>query len=186
MSPASCESPTYLCMWKVLGVNLPRHLGGYLCDWDWQVNWEKMPEACISAPPSFDRTLSSSRLLNKYSVVQHIPATIFYRTMSKRKRDTDELNDGDSSGLSKKSLKDHRVQHKFAQGCVKLGHAFKIAKGFERQKLGRRKKQIAANKGVEAVKRIDDEVLALKVRSPGHTSRVLLCALTELDWKTGA
>jgi hypothetical protein len=53
---------------------------------------------------------------------------------------------------------------KLYQATVKLGHAFKIAKGFERQKLGRRQKTAAAAKNEKDSQRVETEIAALKVR----------------------
>ncbi|KAI7139001.1 hypothetical protein KC337_g52 [Hortaea werneckii] len=61
--------------------------------------------------------------------------------------------------------KQQRVQHKLKQGEVKFGHAFKLAKGFERQKLGRRQKSAGAEKKEQDVQRINAEIAALKVRT---------------------
>ncbi|KAI7090248.1 hypothetical protein KC356_g1666 [Hortaea werneckii] len=58
--------------------------------------------------------------------------------------------------------KQQRVQHKLKQGEVKVGHAFKLAKGFERQKLGRRQKSAGAEKKEQDVQRINAEIAALK------------------------
>nr|OQO29387.1 hypothetical protein B0A51_03169 [Rachicladosporium sp. CCFEE 5018] len=84
--------------------------------------------------------------------------------MPKRKRDGDG---GDQQAVSHsdsvpKGAQHQRVQHKLAQGAVKLGHAFKIAKGFERQKLGRRQKTVKAAKDVTGERRIESEIAALK------------------------
>ncbi|KAI6901285.1 hypothetical protein KC318_g14002, partial [Hortaea werneckii] len=58
--------------------------------------------------------------------------------------------------------KRQRVQHKLKQGVVKVGHAFKLAKGFERQKLGRRQKSVGAEKKEQDIRRINAEIAALK------------------------
>ncbi|TKA61283.1 hypothetical protein B0A55_11336 [Friedmanniomyces simplex] len=79
--------------------------------------------------------------------------------MPKRKReddahDTPEPNNG---------AKAQRVRHKLQHGTVKLGHAFKVAKGFERQKLGRRRKNAIAQSNAADVQRIDAEAAAVKI-----------------------
>jgi len=81
--------------------------------------------------------------------------------MPKRKRDNEVSSD---EGDAVFGAAQQRVQHKLQQGIVKLGHAFKIAKGFERQKLGRRRKNAIAQKDEKDVQRIDAEIAALKVR----------------------
>lgn len=91
--------------------------------------------------------------------------------MPKRKRD----DDGDARSGAVASAQQQRVQFKLKQGIVKLGHAFKIAKGFERQKLGRRRKNALTQKNEKDVQRIDAETGALKVRReyPTSTSTIL-------------
>ena len=79
--------------------------------------------------------------------------------MTKRKRDeADEVVDA----------KRQRVHHKIKLGVTKLGHAFKVSKGFERQKLGRRQKAAVAENNEDDNKRIDSEITALKVRKLAH------------------
>lgn len=82
--------------------------------------------------------------------------------MPKRKRDGSV--DADSGDVAL-GAQQQRIQYKLKQGTMKLGHAFKVAKGFERQKLGRRRKSAVAEKGAKDVQRIDAEIVALKVRS---------------------
>lgn len=78
--------------------------------------------------------------------------------MPKRKRDEDSEEVGRPP-----SAKQARVKHKLQVSTAKLAHAFKVAKGFERQKLGRRRKNLLAQKDEKSVRRIDGEVVALKV-----------------------
>ena len=79
--------------------------------------------------------------------------------MAKRKRQEEDEECGEETGIKRQ-----RVKHKLNQGVTKLGHAFKVAKGFERQKLGRRRKTAAAQDNKKDVDRIDAEISALKVR----------------------
>ena len=79
--------------------------------------------------------------------------------MPKRKRDDGDLQEVESH----RGAKQQRVQHKLKVGVTKLGHAFKVAKGFERQKLGRRRKTAVAEKNDNDISRIDTEIDALKV-----------------------
>ncbi|KAK4549341.1 hypothetical protein LTR36_006338 [Oleoguttula mirabilis] len=79
--------------------------------------------------------------------------------MPKRKRDGSADVDAGDAALG---AQQQRIQYKLKQGTVKLGHAFKIAKGFERQKLGRRKKSAVTEKVEKDVQRIDAEIAALK------------------------
>ena len=83
--------------------------------------------------------------------------------MPKRKRD-DAEEDGVGESGRPEGAKTQRVQYKIQHGTVKLGHAFKIAKGFERQKLGRRQKTAATQNNSKDVQRINGEIEALKVR----------------------
>lgn len=90
--------------------------------------------------------------------------------MPKRKRE-----DGEVEGSPEPAdPKQKRLQLKLEQGTVKLGHAFKVAKGFERQKLGRRQKTAASEKNEKNAQRIETEIAALKVRA-----KVPMC----LGWK---
>ena len=62
------------------------------------------------------------------------------------------------------NVKQQRVRYKLKHGVTKVGHAFKVAKGFERQKLGRRQKNALAESNKQDVVRIESEITALKVR----------------------
>jgi hypothetical protein len=77
--------------------------------------------------------------------------------MSKRKRDDDAEETSEKAPEAVVADPKH-------QGTVKLGHAFKVAKGFERQKLGRRQKTAAAAKNEKDAQRVETEIAALKVR----------------------
>lgn len=87
--------------------------------------------------------------------------------MPKRKREapTGDAEEAPIVESAPKGAKAQRIQHKLAQGSVKIGHAFKVAKGFERQKLGRRQKTAVAEQDETAAQRIYAEIGALKVRS---------------------
>jgi hypothetical protein len=86
--------------------------------------------------------------------------------MSKRKRDDDDTEEIPEKAPEAvvADPKQKRLQLKLHQGTVKLGHAFKVAKGFERQKLGRRQKTAAAAKNEKDAQRVETEIAALKVR----------------------
>lgn len=79
--------------------------------------------------------------------------------MPKRKRDAGDSEDTKGSA----GIKRQRIEHKLKLGATKIGHAFKVAKGFERQKLGRRRKTAVSESNVKDVARIDSEIEALKV-----------------------
>lgn len=76
----------------------------------------------------------------------------------KRKR-VDDTTD-ETEGIS---VKQQRVRYKLKADVAKLRHAFKVAKGFERQKLGRRSKDAAAGKGSRDEKKVEAEIAALRV-----------------------
>ena len=78
--------------------------------------------------------------------------------MAKRSREDADLDNADD-----RSVKQRRVAHKLSQSASKIGHAFKVARGFERQKLGRRRKNAVAKADQKDVDRIDSEIGALKV-----------------------
>ena len=80
--------------------------------------------------------------------------------MPKRKREGGDAPDEDS----RSNVKQRRTEHKLKLGAIKLGHAFKVAKGFERQKLGRRRKNAVAQSNQSDLTRIDAEIEAIKVR----------------------
>ena len=80
--------------------------------------------------------------------------------MPKRKRD-DDL--GEVSATEGSKIRQQNIQRKGEQATVKLRHAFKVVKGFERQKLGRRRKNAVAENDEKDVERIDSEIAALKV-----------------------
>jgi len=87
--------------------------------------------------------------------------------MPKRKRDTSADIASAEDAAAPLGASQQRVQYKLKQGTVKLGHAFKVAKGFERQKLGRRRKAAVSEGKEKDVQRIDAEIAALKVRGHG-------------------
>lgn len=96
-------------------------------------------------------TLFCARL--ELSVIQN------HTKMPKRKRE-----DGEAEGSPEVAdPKQKRLQLKLEQGAVKVGHAFKVAKGFERQKLGRRQKTAASEKNEKNAQRVETEIAALKV-----------------------
>ena len=83
--------------------------------------------------------------------------------MPKRKRD-DLAADKTTSDTRQPSLKQLRAEQKLHHGRDLLARAFRTARGFERQKLGRRRKAATSSTGdAKDVVRIDAEVVALKV-----------------------
>lgn len=87
-------------------------------------------------------------------------------TMPKRKREGSAEDAAAPVGA-----KAQRITFKLNQAAVKVGHAFKVAKGFERQKLGRRQKQAKQNSDAKAAERIENEIEALKVRCDKASAR---------------
>ncbi|KAI5370609.1 Putative bud22/Serum response factor-binding protein [Septoria linicola] len=86
--------------------------------------------------------------------------------MSKRKREAEDNDAVDGEDGSSRAAPNFRRQRQvtaaFAQSAQKLEQALKLARGFERQKLGRRKKTAAAAANGGTRTRIDAEVAALK------------------------
>lgn len=60
-------------------------------------------------------------------------------------------------------MRQHRVEAKIENGHKLLNRAFRTAKGFERQKLGRRRKTAISKSDAKDVARIDAETEAIKV-----------------------
>lgn len=85
--------------------------------------------------------------------------------MPKRKREGAESPEASSCEEQTKSMRQRRVEHKVDQGHKILNKAFKTAKGFERQKLGRRRKTACEKGDRQDVERIDAETEAIKVCS---------------------
>jgi hypothetical protein len=88
--------------------------------------------------------------------------------MTKRKRDDDDTA-GDGNTEAPNFRKQRQIVGAFSLSAQRLEKAFKLGKGFERQKLGRRKKTAAKEKSGEEkereLKRIDAEIAAVKVRT---------------------
>jgi hypothetical protein len=87
--------------------------------------------------------------------------------MSKRKRD--EAADTPSNGDPSLSLKISRLRAKIGQGVKVLHNALKLARGFERQKLGRRQKN--ASDDPKTLLRLREEVIVLKQLDLEKTAR---------------
>ena len=83
--------------------------------------------------------------------------------MSKRKRShDDDASDGTLRGLQ------HQLEATLSNGRTLLFRSLKLARGFERQKLGRRQKNAKSGGSVEQLEKLGAEVIALKVRTPSH------------------
>jgi len=85
--------------------------------------------------------------------------------MPKRKRDGSVQASYNLSDTSEEALKTRRplVKQKIDHGKKTLVRALKLAKGFERQKLGRRHKAAAQKNEDKELARLDAEIEALKV-----------------------
>lgn len=92
--------------------------------------------------------------------------------MPKRKREaqneTTRIHHSDDGG-------DHRLSPKIHHCRKLLQRSFKLAKGFERQKLGRRRKIAVQEQANKSTLRIDQEIEALKVRETGHALTAMPC-----------
>jgi len=86
-------------------------------------------------------------------------------TMPKRKRDGSVQASYNPTDTSEEALKARRplVKQKIDHGKKTLVRALKLAKGFERQKLGRRYKAAAQKNEEKELARLDAEIEALKV-----------------------
>ena len=84
---------------------------------------------------------------------------------SKRKYAEISGREATSNGNSgrKFGVQQHQVEHLLEQGKKALFKSLKVARGFERQKLGRRQKTAKAEKAETDIIRLDAEVAALKV-----------------------
>ena len=60
-------------------------------------------------------------------------------------------------------LQQRQVEHLLEQGKKALFKSLKVARGFERQKLGRRQNTAKAEKAYDDLQRLNSEVAALKV-----------------------
>ena len=84
--------------------------------------------------------------------------------MSKRKFSVFKEGQALKSAIDKKtSLKQRHVQGLLDNGKTSLFRSLKIARGFERQKLGRRRKVAREEKAEGDIARLDAETVALKV-----------------------
>lgn len=84
--------------------------------------------------------------------------------MPKRKRDGEwDAPTAETTKEQSISMRQHRVEAKITNGHKLLNRAFRTAKGFERQKLGRRRKTAIAKSDAKDVARIDAETEAIKV-----------------------
>jgi hypothetical protein len=82
--------------------------------------------------------------------------------MAKRKRD-----DETSKPTGLVGAKGARIQYKVETSTAKVRHAFKVARGFERPKMDKRRRAAAAadTKTVDDIERIESERSALQVSS---------------------
>lgn len=91
--------------------------------------------------------------------------------MSKRKRENEPSVDQKLAKKRASSAQEKRLESVLERSRQTLYQALKLARGFERQKLGRRQKMAKAAQNNGDSKRLATEVVALKVR--GLTPHVL-------------
>ena len=89
-----------------------------------------------------------------------------------------------SNGTSDKKLglQQRQVEHLLEQGKKALFKSLKVARGFERQKLGRRQKTAKAEKAEDDLIRLDAEVAALKVCDSSPVIYTTLLTLADLGF----
>jgi len=80
--------------------------------------------------------------------------------MPKRKREAEQ----DPRGIVSTVQQKKNVEEKIFHAKKVLQRALKPAKGFERQKLGRRQKTATQKSELDELPRLEAEILALKVR----------------------
>jgi len=80
--------------------------------------------------------------------------------MPKRKREAEE----DPRGTVSTAQQKKNVEEKIFHAKKILQRALKLAKGFERQKLGRRQRTATQKSELDELPRLEAEILALKVR----------------------
>ncbi|KAM5462588.1 hypothetical protein MauCBS54593_007944 [Microsporum audouinii] len=90
--------------------------------------------------------------------------------MAKRKRDTPEGDDSYNWGDKKLRLQRLRLDQKVQHGVVVLHRALKVARGFERQKLGRREKSARQESDRLLLNRHMNEIEALKALDLHNTA----------------
>jgi hypothetical protein len=108
--------------------------------------------------------------LKRTFAVKDLPlALVHFTQMPKRKRGEDE-SDGDEDRAQK--IRKNRFRAKVEQGNKSIASALKLARGFERQKLGRRQK--TAKNDPKELLRLKEEVIALKALDLGQTAQKYL------------
>lgn len=84
--------------------------------------------------------------------------------MPKRKlSDFESTPQTNSSNRTRPSIQVTRLNQLFDQGVQSLSRALKTARGFERQKLGKREQKAKKEKDAKLLERIGEEIGALKV-----------------------
>lgn len=82
--------------------------------------------------------------------------------MPKRKRDEQTQDNSERDGVKGRAVGSKRIEEKLHHHQTLIFRALRTAKGFERQKLGRRRKTALKTRTAD-VARIDAEIEALKV-----------------------
>lgn len=79
------------------------------------------------------------------------------------KRKLSDLETPQPTKHSKPSIQTTRLTQLFDQGVHTLSRALKTARGFERQKLGKREQKTKAEKNEAALEKVRGEIAVLKV-----------------------
>ncbi|OAT05738.1 NADH-ubiquinone oxidoreductase 30.4 kDa subunit [Blastomyces gilchristii SLH14081] len=90
--------------------------------------------------------------------------------MSKRKRGDYEKSDISNPDDRRLGIQSTRLEQKIEHGCQLIHRALKTARGFERQKLGRRQKTATETNETAQLSRIEEEIQALKGLDLGVTA----------------
>ncbi|EEP76436.1 predicted protein [Uncinocarpus reesii 1704] len=91
--------------------------------------------------------------------------------MPKRKREDVDENPASNPEPRKLTLRATRLEQKIEQGIQQVHRALKTARGFERQKLGRRQKNAQSKNETAQLSRLSEEVQALKSLDLSEISR---------------
>ena len=109
-------------------------------------------------------------------------------TMPKRKRDEGQLQE-------QVDPTDHHPVRRSRHSCIEqvldLGKknvfkSLKLARGFERQKLGRRQKVAKEDNAAEEIARLEAEVVVLKVRCTSKEARRVPLLMSVVDFRFGS
>ena len=89
--------------------------------------------------------------------------------MPKRKLSDLESTTSTTPLSAKQSLQASRLSTKFDHDVQALSKALKVARGFEKQKMGRRGKKAKTEEESKAIARLEEEGRLLKVGRPAYS-----------------